>query len=89
MILEKEIKYDVNKLPVGVQKGEWGSVMRVFKPIVISQKCIKCGVCAVVCPDNCIQMKGFPAINYNVCTGCLACLRECPTAAITEEKEVK
>ena len=85
MILEKEIKYEAGKMPVCAP--EWGGILRVFKPFVINHECTKCGVCAVDCPDNCIIMKGFPAINYNVCTGCLVCLRECPTAAITEERE--
>ncbi len=87
MIPESEIKYDIKKMPTSTNAGEWGSVLRIFRPIVINQRCVKCGVCAVVCPDNCILMKGFPAINYNVCTGCLICLRECPVGAISEERE--
>ena len=63
---------------------------RKTKPVIESNKCTKCGLCSVVCPDNCIKQKDkLPVINYDVCTGCMICLRECPWTAITDEKEIK
>lgn len=64
---------------------------RLFGPRIDGKKCTKCGICSVVCPDNCIKQgkDSLPVINYDVCTGCLICLRECPWTAISEEKEAR
>lgn len=62
--------------------------VRVFRPKIDLKKCVKTYRCYAVCPENAIVMEnGFPKINYDVCTGCLICLRECPCGAITEERE--
>ncbi|MBI2075813.1 MAG: 4Fe-4S binding protein [Candidatus Aenigmarchaeota archaeon] len=62
--------------------------VRVFRPRLELKKCKKTYGCYAACPENAIVIeKGFPKINYDVCTGCLICLRECPCGAITEERE--
>ena len=46
-------------------------------------KCVGCGLCSIVCPQNCIQMeyddKGFlvPSINTELCINCNLCIKSC------------
>ncbi len=78
-------------IPISEDKTEKTGARKTFRPRISNSKCTKCGLCSVVCPDNCIRQgkDSFPAINYDACTGCLICLRECPWNAISEEKEAK
>ena len=59
------------------------------KPKIDFTACQKNYNCVVYCPKNAISVnsKGSPAINYDLCDGCLICLRECPIACIREDKE--
>jgi pyruvate ferredoxin oxidoreductase delta subunit len=77
-------------VPISNKKEKTG-IYREHKPKIENIKCTKCGLCSVVCPDNCIKQEkdSYPVINYDVCTGCMICLRECPWTAITDEKEQK
>lgn len=52
------------------------------KPAVIEQKCKRCGVCAEVCPVDCITMDGLPRWDYGRCIYCYCCHESCPHAAI-------
>ena len=47
-------------------------------------ECILCGACADVCPDEAIHKRddGIVVMDYNRCTGCQACIAECPYDAI-------
>lgn len=50
----------------------------------ITDKCIGCGKCLTVCPQNCID-KGAPKpynIRQNNCLHCGACFEKCPSGAI-------
>ncbi len=62
---------------------------RMSKPRIILSKCTKNYSCVAFCPRNAIAIdaKGLPSIDFNLCDGCLICLRECPCEAISEEKE--
>ena len=42
--------------------------------------CIKCGVCASVCPMGSVQMDQV-VHNTGICIKCQACIRQCPSAA--------
>ncbi len=46
--------------------------------------CVKCGLCARICPMKVIEMteKGPVAVREADCTGCLACMTFCPRNAI-------
>lgn len=45
--------------------------------------CDQCGECANVCPEGCIEKKGDAfVIDYDRCTGCLACVDACPKDAV-------
>jgi ferredoxin len=51
-----------------------------------SEKCIKCGICAKVCPVFNIEMReGRPAWLHH-CQQCMACLQWCPAGAIEYKK---
>ncbi len=67
--------------------GDW----RSQKPVFDLEKCIKCGLCYIYCPEGCIRQnteEDFEADMY-YCKGCSICARECPTGVITmvEEEE--
>jgi pyruvate ferredoxin oxidoreductase gamma subunit len=67
--------------------GNW----RLFKPVIIYEKCSRCYTCFVSCPHSCISIdeSGYPQINYENCKGCLTCFYECPKKVISKEREVK
>jgi pyruvate ferredoxin oxidoreductase gamma subunit len=60
--------------------GDWKSQ----HPEWDDTKCIKCGICALFCPDECIsqQKDGFFRANLFYCKGCGICAHECWTQAI-------
>ena len=67
--------------------GDW----RSQRPIYNFERCIKCGICYIFCPEACIvqnDQEYFEADLY-YCKGCGICARECPTGVITmvEEEE--
>jgi 2-oxoacid:acceptor oxidoreductase delta subunit (pyruvate/2-ketoisovalerate family) len=72
-----------------IEIGTKPSENRAVRPRIRLNKCEKNYCCAAYCPRNAISIdsRGFPAVNYDLCDGCLICLRECPAVAITEEKE--
>ena len=49
-------------------------------------KCTRCLLCVLFCPDGAIHWypeKGDIAFDYNFCKGCGICANQCPTDAIT------
>jgi len=67
--------------------GAW----RVFKPVFKHNKCTKCGICSMVCPEGCIveQDDEFYIPDYDYCKGCGLCAEECPAEDIEMTKEEK
>lgn len=65
--------------------GAW----RVMKPEVAKDKCISCGLCVKLCPENCIELKPKAQMDYNYCKGCGLCAKHCPVKAITMNYEQK
>ncbi len=67
--------------------GDW----RSQKPIWHNERCIKCGLCYLYCPEGCIrsQAEGYFAADPFYCKGCGICHRECPTGAITMKEETE
>ena len=59
--------------------GSW----RTFVPIFNHDKCIKCSLCEIYCPEGCIhQMDGKFVPDLDFCKGCSVCAHECPRGAI-------
>lgn len=68
-------------------------------PLFEMDKCINCGMCNIVCSDQCIVWKAGPdkktgnmtmnmdGIDYQYCKGCLKCVEICPVKALLEVKE--
>ncbi len=71
------------------ESGTW----RSQRPTYDFKKCIKCGICALYCPEGCIgpnkDKDGVFEADMYYCKGCGVCYRECPTRVITmvEEEE--
>ena len=66
--------------------GSWKSQ----RPILDKQKCIKCGICYIFCPEGCIQEdeEGYFIANLDYCKGCGICPHECwPGAIVMREEE--
>jgi pyruvate ferredoxin oxidoreductase gamma subunit len=69
-----------------VKTGSW----RVVRPIIDQARCNRCvWVCGSFCPDNAIIVgaDGFPKVDYDHCKGCLICLVQCLTHAISAVPE--
>ena len=64
--------------------GDWS----IYKPVIDFDKCTKCMICFVYCPDSAITIdkKGYPVVDLNACKGCDICCTECPPRAITLER---
>jgi len=71
------------------------SAWRTFKPVINQDKCIRCRLCWVYCPDGAIlevdeeytNSKGRTfkisyRVDYAHCKGCGICAYECPVKAI-------
>jgi pyruvate ferredoxin oxidoreductase delta subunit len=65
--------------------GETGS-WRFNKPIIDPEKCTKCLLCWIYCPDAVIDRDSLE-INYQYCKGCGVCAEECPAKAISMVRE--
>ncbi len=67
--------------------GEW----RVMRPSIDSERCTRCWICFVLCPDGAIALteENAPEIDYGVCKGCLICVEECPVEAIASVRETE
>ncbi len=70
-----------------LKTGDW----RTMIPRLDEEECIKCGMCAVYCPEFCITEHddGFFRPNFDYCKGCGICSNICPKSAITMVIEEK
>lgn len=57
---------------------------KIMKFKLNKEKCIKCGVCAKLCPIENIEMQGFPNFK-NKCLFCLRCVSYCPQQALSNK----
>lgn len=66
---------------LAMQTGAW----RTLRPFIDQEKCTRCGLCRVYCPEGVIDTdtEGFPAIDLSHCKGCLICMVQCPVHAIS------
>jgi len=89
MLVDVDVDGPNDAVLLGV-KLENGEDVAFFKPVVNTEKCVKCGKCAEVCLENAlVYVKGqFPAFFEELCSGCAACQLVCPAEAIEEGRKI-
>ncbi len=60
--------------------GEHINILKV-KPKLYEDKCIKCGLCASICPMGSIS-KENPGVVDGICIKCCGCVKKCPQEAL-------
>ncbi len=54
----------------------------IFKPVINTEKCNSCGLCAMKCKAHCINSKEHQ-IDYSRCVVCFDCIENCNKGAIS------
>ena len=67
--------------PVGTVLG-FLSRFSLLKPVINTEKCIDCGLCARNCKAACIDSNNHK-IDYSRCVACMDCLENCKKGAIS------
>jgi len=91
-LLQKEALLNWQAVPLGcdIEKpgnsvafltGNWRTSGR---PVMDREKCIRCGLCWILCPDNAYRCdtEGYFKWDERYCKGCGICVEECPKRAI-------
>jgi pyruvate ferredoxin oxidoreductase delta subunit len=65
--------------------GDW----RSFRPELHKERCIRCGLCWISCPDAAYSLghQDYYDVDLNYCKGCGICASECPAGAIIMARE--
>ena len=65
--------------PSPMLPGDW----RSMRPVVERAKCVKCAVCWLYCPVQCVvERRAWFDFDLSTCKGCGICAQECPQLAI-------
>ncbi|MEN8247032.1 MAG: 2-oxoacid:acceptor oxidoreductase family protein [Thermodesulfobacteriota bacterium] len=85
---EVEIGCDIVQ-PGSSAEFDTGNWRTTGKPHTDFEKCIKCGICWIMCPDMAYQAndEGFYDWDKRYCKGCGICVEECPKDAIEMREE--
>lgn len=60
--------------------------MRKSRASVKHERCLACGGCVAICPQDVVVISaGRADVNADKCTGCGLCIRFCPFGAISWE----
>lgn len=75
--------FDLSQKPIFRQSFSYGGEeIRQTGYRIIPDKCIGCGACVAVCPQNCIKGDCPKAIDQSHCLHCGNCFRDCPVGAV-------
>lgn len=75
--------FDLSQKPIFRQSFSYGNVQtRKTGYQILADKCIGCGRCEEVCPQNCISGDCPEVIDQSHCLHCGNCFRECPIQAV-------
>ncbi|MFX1278150.1 MAG: Coenzyme F420 hydrogenase/dehydrogenase, beta subunit C-terminal domain [Promethearchaeota archaeon] len=87
---------------IKVNDGDLSKLKPIYEPVKVifeSKNCSGCGLCAGICPVNCLQIyNGFGKINEDKCIRCGLCYFVCPRTyfpikvlnmALEEASEIK
>lgn len=82
--------FDLSKKPVERASFSFGGTNVPQNGYKIGEKCIGCGKCTGVCPQNCIVISGGRAfIRQENCLHCGGCAEICPANAIVSQRGLK
>ena len=58
---------------------------RFERPVWDTQKCVRCGICYLSCPDGAIFQNedGYYEADLQYCKGCGLCIQQCVTGCIS------
>jgi len=78
-----------SKSSFGFLTGDW----KTYMPVRDLEKCVKCLLCVIYCPDGAIRWRpdmGKIEFDFNFCKGCGICANVCPKGSISmiDEREV-
>jgi pyruvate ferredoxin oxidoreductase delta subunit len=61
---------------------------RFEQPVWDTEKCVRCGICNLFCPDSAIFQNdaGYYEVDLTFCKGCGICSRQCPKSCISMEQ---
>ena len=60
--------------------------MAMGSPIFLTDRCISCGLCADVCPNDAIDFfDKYPKVQAKLCINCYCCNELCPVGAVNFE----
>lgn len=78
--------FDLSKKPIERASFTFGGAEKRNEGYFITNACIGCHACEAVCPQNCIDFSGTPAvIRQENCLHCGNCRKVCPQNAIVRE----
>jgi pyruvate ferredoxin oxidoreductase delta subunit len=60
--------------------------VRPYRPVIDYNKCTRCELCWIWCPDTAIDYE--IRVDYDYCKGCGICAKACPSKAITMVNEI-
>lgn len=68
-----------------INRGSW----RTKEPKIDYEKCIKCHMCWLYCPDSAILIRkdNYTEPNLKTCKGCGVCEKICPVKAIQMKRK--
>lgn len=78
--------FDLSKKPIERASFTFGGAEEKREGYFITSACVGCHACEAVCPQNCIEFTGIPAvIRQENCLHCGNCRKVCPQNAIVRE----